>query len=66
MSYRSCTVKKQSSRRTVWVAEEAAKVGTVVEINGDGGWEIVLLSSIVWPLELVLARSSDPIAKKRL
>jgi hypothetical protein len=63
MKYRHCTVQKQSSRRGSWVPEEIAKISAVVEINGDKGWKICALSSMVLPLELAL-RQSDPVAKK--
>lgn len=65
MNYRSCTLQKQSTRKGAWVAEDIAKIGTVLEVNGDHGWEICALSSVVFPLELALTQSSDPIAKSK-
>jgi hypothetical protein len=63
MDYKNCTVEKGQTRKTVWVPTEVARVGTVVEINRDGGWVICALSGIVYPLELALAQSTDPVAK---
>lgn len=63
MKYKHCMVEKQSKRKGAWVPQEIAKIGTVVEINGDGGWVICALSGMVYPLELALAQSRDPIAE---
>jgi hypothetical protein len=65
MKYKHCTVEKQSLRKGTWVPAEIAKIGTVVEINGDDGWVICRLSGTVYPLELALAQSRDPIAKMK-
>lgn len=65
MNYRHCTVEKQSSRKGVWVAEDCAKIGAVVEFDGDSGWVVCKLSGMVFPLELAMAQSRDPIAKMK-